>query len=272
MVNGTLEGRRRGVSSTSVKRRIKRENVKKKEMAGSSSDEDENERVAREIRVKEERERLAAQREERAREAERERKEERPPSPRKTRFGGERGLVSSGGVDTSSDRESVDQILEQVVSVKVEQEDLQPDELEEEEEQNEKILETVMVKEEKILEAVPIKEENEEPEPELEEEKIEEPIKEEKPLSILIPKEEKDSSGDPLSPPPSMTSPAGLQKSPGKANLGLPDQSGLIVGVNTINYDVSIRNKPKTREEKKMEMIMKAIEAMERAEARKRTA
>merc|ERR1719483_1180248 len=251
MVNGTLEGRRRGVSSTSVKRRIKRENVKKKEMAGSSSDEDENERVAREIRVKEERERLAAQREERAREAERERKEERPPSPRKTRFGGERGLVSSGGVDTSSDRESVDQILEQVVSVKVEQEDLQPDELEEEEEQNEKILETVLVKEEKILEAVP--------------------IKEEKPLSILIPKEEKDSSGDPLSPPPSMTSPAGLQKSPGKANLGLPDQSGLIVGVNTINYDVSIRNKPKTREEKKMEMIMKAIEAMERAEARKRT-
>merc|ERR1719483_1756940 len=220
MVNGTLEGRRRGVSSTSVKKRIKRENVKKKEMAGSSSDEDENERVAREIRVKEERERLAAQREERAREAERESKEERPPSPRKTRFGGERGLVSSGGVDTSSDRESVDQILEQVVSVKVEQEDLQPDELEEEEEQNEKILETVLVKEEKILEAVP--------------------IKEEKPLSILIPKEEKDSSGDPLSPPPSMTSPAGLQKSPGKANLGLPDQSGLIVGVNTINYDVSI--------------------------------
>ena len=96
-------------------------------------------------------------------------------------------------------------------------------------------------------------------------------MKEEKPLSILILKEEKDSSGDPLSPPPSMTSPAGLQKSPGKANLGLPDQSGLIVGVNTINYDVSIRNKPKTREEKKMEMIMKAIEAMEWAEARKRS-
>jgi len=268
LVNGTMEGRRRGVSSTSVKRRIKRENVKKKEMAGSSSDEDdENERAAREMRVKEERERLAAQREERAREIERERKEERPPSPRKTRFGGDRGVVSSGGVDTSSDRESVDQILEQVVSVKVEQEDL-----EEEEQQNEKILETVMVKEEKILEAVPIKEENEEEDPEEEqEEKVEEPLKEEKPLSILIPKEEKDSSGDPLSPPPSMTSPAGLQKSPGKANLGLPDQSGLIVGVNTINYDVSIRNKPKTREEKKMEMIMKAIEAMERAEARKRS-
>jgi hypothetical protein len=105
LVNGTtVEGRRRGVSSTSVKRRIKRENVKKKEMAGSSSDEDENERAARDIRVKEERERLAAQREERERE--RERKEERPPSPRKTRFGGgDRGVASSGGVDTSSDRE-----------------------------------------------------------------------------------------------------------------------------------------------------------------------
>jgi len=57
-------------------------------------------------------------------------------------------------------------------------------------------------------------------------------------------------------------------KSPGK--LGLPDSSGLIVGVNTIDYDVSIRNKAQTREEKKMEMIMKAIEQMERAEARKR--
>jgi len=272
MVNGTVEGRRRGVSSTSVKRRIKRENVKKKEMAGSSSDEDENERAARELRIKEERERLAAQREERAREAERERKEERPPSPRKTRFGGDRLIAAnSGGVDTSSDKESVDQILEQVVSVKQEQEQ------QEEDQQNEKILEPVevKVKEEKILEAVPVKEEKEEKEEaEPDEKKVEvkEPVKDEKPpLSILIPKEEKDSSGDPLSPPPSMTSPAGLQKSPGKANLGLPDQSGLIVGVNTINYDVSIRNKPKTREEKKMEQIMKAIEAMERAEARKRS-
>merc|ERR1719411_68196 len=52
--------------------------------------------------------------------------------------------------------------------------------------------------------------------------------------------------------------------------MGLPDQSGLIVGVNTINYDVSFRNKAKTREEKKMEMILKAIEQMERTEARKR--
>ena len=59
-----------------------------------------------------------------------------PPSPRKTRFGGDRGVVSSGGVDTSSDRESVDQILEQVFSVKVEQE-----EQSEEQQQTEKILE-----------------------------------------------------------------------------------------------------------------------------------
>ena len=41
--------------------------------------------------------------------------------------------------------------------------------------------------------------------------------------------------------------------------------------MNTINYDVSIRKKPKTSVEKKMEMIMKEKEAMERAEARKRS-
>lgn len=68
-----------------------------------------------------------------------------------------------------------------------------------------------------------------------------------------------------------LCSPVAAAKSPGKPSLGLPDQSGLIVGVNTINYDVALRNKSKTREEKKMEMILKAIEAMERAEARKRT-
>merc|ERR1712072_579258 len=58
--------------------------------------------------------------------------------------------------------------------------------------------------------------------------------------------------------------------SPGK--LGLPDNSGLIVGVNTINYDASseLRNKAKSREERKMEMIMKAFEAMERAEQKKK--
>ena len=75
---------------------------------------------------------------------------------------------------------------------------------------------------------------------------------------------------------PALKSPEGSSssapaKSPGKPVLGLPDQSGLIVGVNTINYDVGLRNKSKTREEKKMEMILKAIEAMERAEARKKS-
>merc|ERR1712176_785604 len=72
---------------------------------------------------------------------------------------------------------------------------------------------------------------------------------------------------------PSVTggaSPAIAGKSPGKPSMGLPDQSGLIVGVNTINYDVSFRNKTKTREERKMEMIMKAFEDMEKNNARKR--
>jgi hypothetical protein len=97
-------------------------------------------------------------------------------------------------------------------------------------------------------------------------------------LEILIPKEEVKEeaatarSTSPLK-SPELCSPSasGLLKSPGKPAMGLPDQTGLIVGVNTINYDVSFRNKTKTREEKKMEMIMKAIEAMERQEARKRT-
>ena len=70
------------------------------------------------------------------------------------------------------------------------------------------------------------------------------------------------------SPPASST--ASAKASPAK--LGLPDSSGLIVGVNTINYDASssLKNKAKSREERKMEMIMKAIEQMERAEQRKR--
>ena len=61
-----------------------------------------------------------------------------------------------------------------------------------------------------------------------------------------------------------------VKPSPGK--MGLPDNSGLIVGVNTINYDASssLRNKAKSREERKMEMIMKAFEAMERAEQKKK--
>jgi len=64
--------------------------------------------------------------------------------------------------------------------------------------------------------------------------------------------------------------PNNAAKSPGKPVLGLPDQSGLIIGVNTINYDVSLRNKSMSREEKKMEMILKAIAAMEKAESRKK--
>ncbi|XP_059096306.1 uncharacterized protein LOC131890876 [Tigriopus californicus] len=68
----------------------------------------------------------------------------------------------------------------------------------------------------------------------------------------------------------SSLSPSKGKPSPGK--LGLPDNSGLIVGVNTINYDASssLRNKAKSREERKMEMIMKAIEQMEKAEQRKK--
>ena len=40
--------------------------------------------------------------------------------------------------------------------------------------------------------------------------------------------------------------------------------------VPSINYELSFRNKTKTREDRKMESIMKAIEAMEKKEARKR--
>ncbi|XP_040573579.1 uncharacterized protein [Lepeophtheirus salmonis] len=70
------------------------------------------------------------------------------------------------------------------------------------------------------------------------------------------------------SPPQKTSNPP--KTSPNK--LGLPDNSGLIIGVNTINYDASssLRNKSKSREERKMEMIMKAIEAMEKAEQRKK--
>ena len=88
-------------------------------------------------------------------------------------------------------------------------------------------------------------------------------------LSIVIPKDKEGGSGS-VKNSPSITSPALAGKSPTKPSLGLPDQSGLIVGVNTINYDVSFRNKTKTREERKMEMIMKAFEDMEKNSARKR--
>ena len=70
--------------------------------------------------------------------------------------------------------------------------------------------------------------------------------------------------------PTSPTKYGSAKPSPGK--LGLPDNSGLIVGVNTINYDASseLKNKAKSREERKMEMIMKAFEAMEKAEQKKK--
>merc|ERR1712203_325386 len=70
--------------------------------------------------------------------------------------------------------------------------------------------------------------------------------------------------------PTSPTKYGSAKPSPGK--LGLPDNSGLIVGVNTINYDASseLKNKAKSREERKMDMIMKAFEAMEKAEQKKK--
>merc|ERR1711944_370859 len=70
--------------------------------------------------------------------------------------------------------------------------------------------------------------------------------------------------------PTSPTKFGSAKPSPGK--MGLPDNSGLIVGVNTINYDASseLKNKAKSREERKMEMIMKAFEAMEKAEQKKK--
>merc|ERR1711974_536201 len=69
-------------------------------------------------------------------------------------------------------------------------------------------------------------------------------------LEIVIPKEEvkkeevTESAVSPMKSPDigSPSSSSSLLKSPGKPALGLPDQSGLIVGVNTINYDVSFRN------------------------------
>ena len=115
-------------------------------------------------------------------------------------------------------------------------------------------------------EATEIKEEPDKDIPVKEEEAVD--IKQEdKQLSIVIPKD-KEGSGSVLN-SPSVTgdcSPA-PGTSPGKPSLGLPDLSGLIVGVNTSNHDVSFRNKTKTREERKMEMIMRAFEALERNEA-----
>ena len=95
--------------------------------------------------------------------------------------------------------------------------------------------------------------------------KIEESVEEEEDLE----EEEVDDKHQPPVSPSKNGPPGSLKGSPSK--LGLPDNSGLIVGVNTINYDASsaVRNKAQSREERKMEMIMKAIEAMEKKEQRK---
>ena len=95
--------------------------------------------------------------------------------------------------------------------------------------------------------------------------KVEESVEEEEDLE----EEEVDDKQQPPVSPSKNGPPGSLKGSPSK--LGLPDNSGLIVGVNTINYDASsaVRNKAQSREERKMEMIMKAIEAMEKKEQRK---
>ena len=90
-------------------------------------------------------------------------------------------------------------------------------------------------------------------------------------LSSPVAKPDESQDARPPSPKKAPVSPVRpVKPSPGK--MGLPDNSGLIVGVNTINYDASssLRNKAKSREERKMEMIMKAFEAMERAEQKKK--
>ena len=197
--------------------------------------------------------------------------EERPPSPRKTR--------STGSGAQQEQEQEQEPILEKVVQ--------EPSKEEQEEvvvKENDKEVVKVEVKNEVKKEEVV---EPEEIRVSVKEEvkKLEEKVAEAKPsrttsnkLEILIPKEdikeeEANRSTSPLKSPDCLASPSAskLLKSPGKPALGLPDQSGLVVGVNTINYDVSFRNKTKTREEKKMEMILKAISDMERAEARKKS-
>ena len=171
-----------------------------------------------------------------------EEEKERPPSPRKTRSGG------SGAVEEQNNHEKVE----------VKAEDIKKEEVEAEKEE-------VEVEEEALTEA-----------------KASSTKKTSRAasanLEIIIPKAEEPAARTReeevvMSPSksPGLDSPcSSALKSPGKPAMGLPDESRLIVGVNTINYDVSFRNKAKTREEKKMEMILKAIEQMERTEARKR--
>ena len=188
-------------------------------------------------RVKRENVKKKERREEASDSSTEEEEKERPPSPRKTRSGGS-GAVEEG-------KEPVPEKTDVKAEIKEEEAEAEGVNVEE--------VESVKV-EKKPVRAAPTK------------------------LEIVIPKEEvkkeevTESAVSPMKSPEigSPSSSSSLLKSPGKPALGLPDQSGLIVGVNTINYDVSFRNKAKTREEKKMEMILKAIEQMERTEARKR--
>ena len=114
---------------------------------------------------------------------------------------------------------------------------------------------------------VPVKKEIKKEEPEVEAPAV--PIKDETLVNGIKEEdiEEEDDEEKPVASP--------LKNGPTKGSptkMGLPDSSGLIVGVNTINYDASssVKNKAKSREERKMEMIMKAFEAMEKAEQRKK--
>ena len=249
-VNGLLD-EKRTKKTPSLKRRVKREIVKKELAADSSSEDD------------------------------------MPVSLRKTRSTAEKSVnfdlkSGAGGVEERERRERADKVLETAVG-KEEKPQAEPDSplpaVEFKLEPKEEVVEKETVREE-------MEEEKDdsfsvEAEPTLElkiEIKEEEPVAaphvqevEQQDLSVAgrqLKEIEKPSVKSPEMAP--LCSPAAA-KSPGKPALGLPDQSGLIVGVNTINYDVALRNKSKTREEKKMEMILKAIEAMERAEARKRS-
>ena len=168
---------------------------------------------------------------------------------------------------SSSDEEDVERKIEREARIAKEKERLARQREEREREQERDREEKISPRKTRSAAVSDIKEEAVD-DIKVEEVKLEEP-EDTKMLTIMIPKDKEESMEN--SPSASVPSPvAGSVKSPSKPSLGLPDQSGLIVGVNTINYDVSFRNKTKTREERKMEMIMKAIEAMERNEARKR--
>ena len=211
-------------------KRRKRENAKKKELAGSSSEDEDEEERA------ERDARIAKEKERLAKQREeREKQREKEKVVEKEKLPSPRKTRSAAGGG----------------NVEVEEPEVV-----------EKILEPVNVNNEDEV----IKTEDSDPEIKFNVKDEPERKPDKSQLSIVIPKQEDEK--DEKSSSSVQNSPA--IKSPAKAVLGLPDQTGLIIGVNTINYDVSFRNKAKTREERKMEMIMKAIEAMERQEARKR--